>query len=73
MICCLCGEPLQEGDLILRLRLEKEIWSPHLEKFVRVQADFEDGSKDKTVHPYCPVEFGAPLSLVGADGGRQDV
>jgi hypothetical protein len=70
VICVICGEPIEENDLFIKLTI-------HRLKFYRgqqigVATCMEDGSDKKIAHQLCPIQAGAPLSLIGADG-RSDV
>lgn len=72
MICCICGEDFEEDDYVLRLtvyRFKNEDIHP---KFTLLRSRFDDGSEERYAHYICPVEAGAPMSLIGADGGRVD-
>ncbi len=74
VLCCICGEPFEEDDRVLRLttynyRLTQEK-NP---TFVLLRARFDNGSEEQFSHLTCPVEAGAPMSLIGADGERTDV
>jgi hypothetical protein len=67
MICCLCGEALREGEILLMLRRYRAVGE------VRIPVPFENGRLEQVVHDLCPALFGAPLALTGADGSRADV
>jgi hypothetical protein len=73
MICCLCGEPIELGQVFIHIQQYKRGWSPRLQEEVYAPLPLEDGTNSKTVHPLCPAEFGVPLTLIGADGSRSDV
>lgn len=75
MICCICGERFEDDALVIRLmtyrlRLE-EVNFPY--NYTLLASQFEDGTSEKLAHLLCPIEFGAPMSLIGADGTRTDV
>lgn len=71
MICCLCGAYIVPGDYVVRLNQMRVVESPE-GKDSLVSVPFEDGTYKKIAHSVCPVYYGAPLALVGADG-RTDV
>ncbi len=73
MICCLCGEAIDPAvDTVLRLTQLRPMENKITGTYKLVEIPLEDGSKEKYMHPVCPVMFGAPLALVGADR-RPDV
>lgn len=73
MICCLCGDRIRVRDTCLEVIQYKFVWNKNLKKYVKVVLQMEDGSRKKKMHSTCPVELGAPLGLIGADGEREDV
>lgn len=72
MICCLCGEPIDPVDVIVRLTMHRLMSIPAVRKQYFAQIPLEDGTMEKIAHATCPAMFGAPLALIGADR-RPDV
>lgn len=73
MICCLCGEEIQNGDLFIRIRIHRLLGERELGPPLLLHERMEDGSMEKEACLTCPAEYGAPLELVGADPhGRFD-
>lgn len=71
MICCLCGAHIVPGDYVVRVNHLRVVEDPD-GKDALVSVPFEDGTYKKIAHSVCPVLYGAPLVLVGAEG-RFDV
>lgn len=69
MICCLCGRRVEEGDLVVRITMNRVKTSRLTQEPVLVPTEMEDGSPQKLACPTCPAMAGAPLSLIGADRG----
>ncbi len=67
-LCCLCGEPLEPGDIRTHIYEDKLVWSTKYHRMVPVRVTLEDGSTEKVMHPLCPMKLGAPLAMFGADG-----
>lgn len=72
MICDLCGDPIDPDDVVVRLTMHRFMRIPAMSKEYFAQIPMEDGTMEKIVHSVCPVMFGAPLSIIGADR-RPDV
>jgi len=71
MICALCGETIhKENELVAKLTVYKSRINKG--QPVLVKTILEDGTTEKLMHLFCPVSFGAPLSIIGADS-RRDV
>jgi hypothetical protein len=72
MICCICGEELELGDIIIQIT-QFQLGFNHLtSETLMIPISMEDGSTNKLAHSICPALMGAPLGLVGA-GERLDV
>ncbi len=70
MTCCICGEDLGDEDLVLRLSVYK--FRSDGPNYTLLARKFEDGSHERLAHLTCPVNAGAPMSLIGADGENFD-
>lgn len=72
MICCICGEVLELGDLLIQVTQFRLGLNQFTGQIMLVPFPMEDGSETRMAHTICPIAMGAPLSLVGADM-RNDV
>lgn len=72
MICVLCGEQVEDGEIVLELKQYRH-FKLRSGTEIRSPVAFDDGTMTRFVHHLCPTEFGAPLALIGADGARTDV
>lgn len=70
MNCCICGDPIEDGDYVLRLNVYRFLEA--VPSWTLLASKFEDGTPEKFSHLSCPVLAGAPMSLIGAEGGRVD-
>ena len=72
MICCLCGRKIECKDVFIRIRAHRLIEERSAGPPLLVNERMEDGTMEKTACFTCPVQYGAPLELVGC-GDRVDV
>jgi hypothetical protein len=73
MICCLCGETFEPGEALILISQYRFAINQVNGQEVLIPIPLEDGTDRKLAHPVCPGKYGAPLALVGADGGWSDV
>lgn len=73
MICCICGDKIQDDEFVLRLTAYRYSEAPGKLDYHLLRSKFDDGSDERFTHYICPIEAGAPMSLIGADGERSDV
>lgn len=71
MNCCICGFPFEDGDRVLRLSSYSFETSGGTEWTLRASR-FDDGTSERYAHISCPVLAGAPMELIGAEGGHID-
>jgi hypothetical protein len=69
MICCLCGEQFEPGDIVHVGTLYRFRVDPYTHQKNFTATPMEDGSESKLTHAYCMVGQGYPLEVIGA--GRQ--
>ena len=69
MNCCICGEPIENNDYVLRLAAFRFVEKGGADFTLR-RARFDDGTDERFAHYNCPVQHGAPMSLIGADTER---
>ncbi len=69
--CCICGEAFEDREIVLRLTsyVFNTEGGP---KWTLLATRFQDGSEERIAHINCPVNAGAPMSLIGAEGGSVD-
>ena len=67
MLCCICGETIELGDLFVQVSQYRLGLSVQAGRTLFEPFRMEDGSFNKFAHSLCPALSGAPLSLVGAD------
>lgn len=72
MFCCVCGDELELGDLIIQVTQFQLGRNQLTGQVMMIPYSMEDGSDLKLAHTICPISMGAPLSIVGADM-RNDV
>lgn len=67
MICCICGDDLELGDMVIQVTQFQFGFNHITGQIMMIPSPMEDGSDSKFSHTICPIIHGAPLSLVGAD------
>lgn len=72
MICGLCAEPIEFGNALIKLTQHSRGRSPRGEDILKPMR-LEDGSKEKFFHSLCLIEFGTPMTALGADGSHIDL
>lgn len=72
MVCCICDDELELGDLIIQITQFQLGFNQLTSQVMMIPSPMEDGSEVKLAHSICPALMGAPLSLTGADM-RSDV
>lgn len=69
MRCCLCGDHILPGDLVLRITPHRVVEGPKRGGLILEDSvSMEDGTTEKLTHWLCPAKFASmPASLIGGD------
>lgn len=67
-VCSLCGEPIEELDQVIVVH-QAQVRLNASGGLKLVETRLENGLLKVVMHLLCPVEFGAPLAVIGAERG----
>jgi hypothetical protein len=74
VICCLCSDPFELGQRVIKLNISIVEWSHEFQQLVFIPASFHDETIERYAHDKCVARLGTPPLLTGDDPNwRPDV